>query len=247
MRICYFFLAVVFSVVASIGNAVAADQGFLYGFGAGVNQEIYRGYSSRTIPLPILGYHGEKLSVYGPFISYKLLEQDNITLSTKLAPRFAGFDESDSSFFTGMAKRKDSLDGGIGIQLRQDGWLLEADTMFDLLGNSNGLESKLEVGYSYPAIVMIIEPKFSISYSNGKLISYYYSVSPLEATAERAVYKASGTFNYSAGVSLITPLFFRGITRLGIEHRWYGRSISNSPLTDRDSRWSATLSWSTLF
>src|SRR5690606_28156234 len=127
-----------------------------YGVGIGVNQEIYRGYSSRTIPLPILGYHGEKLSVYGPFISYKLLKLGNVSFSAQLAPRFAGFDESDSTVFTGMAKRKDSVDGGIGVQLRQQAWLLEADTMFDLLGNSNGRESKLTVGYSYIVTVVMI-------------------------------------------------------------------------------------------
>lgn len=251
MRICRCFSAAVLSAVALCSTTVTAQQaapeGFLYGFGIGVNQEIYRGYSSRTIPLPILGYRGEKLSVYGPFISYKLLELGNISFSTKLAPRFAGFDESDSSVFTGMAKRKDSLDGGIGVQLRQQGWLLEADMMFDLLGNSNGWESKLAVSYSYIATVVMIEPKFGISYSGSKLVNYYYGVSPDEATAQRAAYKASDTFNYNAGVSLSTPLFFDGITRLGIEHHWYGSSISDSPLTDRDSGWSATLSWSTFF
>ncbi|MDP5190805.1 MipA/OmpV family protein, partial [Rheinheimera baltica] len=69
----------------------AAPQGFLYGIGIGVNQEIYRGYSNRTIPLPILGYRGEKLSVYGPFASYTLVDFGNISFSAKLAPRFAGF------------------------------------------------------------------------------------------------------------------------------------------------------------
>ncbi|MGP9801122.1 MipA/OmpV family protein [Rheinheimera sp. NSM] len=251
MSVCRYFSAAVFCAAAVCSGTVsaqqAAPQGFLYGVGIGVNQEIYRGYSNRTIPLPILGYRGEKLSVYGPFISYKLLELGNISFSAKLAPRFAGFDQSDSSVFSGMAKRKDSLDGGIGVQLRQQDWLLEADTVFDLLGHSNGRESKLAVGYSYRLAAVVAEPKFGISYSDGKLVNYYYGVRENEASAERAAYKAGGTVNYNAGLSLSTPLFFGGMTRFGIEHHWYGSSISNSPLTDRDTGLSAFLSWSTFF
>jgi outer membrane protein len=251
MLVCRCFSAAVLSVAALYSATVAAQQaapqGFLYGLGIGVNQEIYRGYSSRTIPLPILGYRGDKLSVYGPFISYKLLDLGNISFSAKLAPRFAGFEASDSSVFTGMAKRKDSLDGGFGVQFRQQGWLLEADTVFDLLGNSNGRESKLAVGYSYIAGVLLIEPKFGISYSDSKLVNYYYGVRPDEATTQRVAYTAGGAVNYNAGFSLSTPIFFGGMTRLGIEHHWYGSSISDSPLTDRDKGLSAFLSWSTFF
>lgn len=251
MSVCRYFSAAVLSAAALCSAQLTAQQaalqGFLYGVGIGVNQEIYSDFSSRTIPLPILGYQGEKLSVYGPFISYKLLELENISFSAKLAPRFAGFDESDSSVFTGIAERNDSLDGGFGVQIRQQGWLLEADTVFDLLGNSNGSESKLAVGYSYLASVVIIEPKLSISYFDNNLVNYYYGVRPEEVTAQRPAYKAGGSVNYNAGLSLSTPLFFGGMTKLGIEHHWYGNNISNSPLTDRNSGWSASLYWFTFF
>ena len=93
----------------------------------------------------------------------------------------------------------------------------------------------------------MIEPKFGISYSDSKLVNYYYGVRPDEATAQRVAYKASGAVNYNAGFSLSTPIFFGGMTRLGIEHHWYGSSISDSPLTDRDKGLSAFLSWSTFF
>ncbi|KUM51511.1 MipA/OmpV family protein [Rheinheimera sp. EpRS3] len=250
MKLSHYVLASVISTGMVCGTAMAqsgAPQGFSYGVGVGVNQEIYQGYSNRTIPLPIIGYQGDRLTVYGPFVSYKLLDLGNISFSAKLAPRFAGFDESDSAVFSGMAKRKDSIDGGIGMQLRQDSWKFEAQTVFDLLGNSNGQESKVSVGYSYRAGPVIIEPQFGVSYSDGKLVDYYYGVRPDEATAQRPAYKADGAVNYNAGVSVSTALFFGGMTRLGVEHHWYGSSISDSPLTDRDTGLSAFLSWSRLF
>ncbi|WP_240224223.1 MipA/OmpV family protein [Rheinheimera hassiensis] len=250
MKLSHYVLASVISTSMVCGTAMAqsaAPQGFSYGVGVGVNQEIYQGYSNRTIPLPIIGYQGDRLTVYGPFVSYKLLDLGNISFSAKLAPRFAGFDESDSAVFSGMAKRKDSIDGGIGMQLRQDSWKFEAQTVFDLLGNSKGQESKVSVGYSYRAGPIIIEPQFGVSYSDSKLVDYYYGVRPDEATAQRPAYKADGAVSYNAGVSFSTALFFGGMTRLGVEHHWYGSSISDSPLTDRDTGLSAFLSWSRLF
>ena len=237
--------------LAMLGIHTAAAQeaqaGFLYGIGVGVNQEIYRGYSNRTIPLPILGYRGDKLSVYGPFVSYKLAELGNFSINAKLAPRFDGFDQSDSTVFADMAKRKDSLDGGIAVQLRQQDWLLEADTVFDLLGNSNGQESTLAVSYSYRFNAVVVEPKFAVSYADSDLVDYYYGVREDEAIPGRSAYSADGVWNYSAGLAVSTPLFFGGMTRLGIEHNWYGSSISDSPLTDRDTGLSAFISWSRFF
>lgn len=247
--------SVSFSVLAlttaiACSNFASAQEnptGFLYGVGVGVNQEIYRGYSSRTIPLPILGYRGEKLSVYGPFVSYEVTELGNFSINAKLAPRFDGFDQSDSPVFAGMAKRKDSLDGGLAVQLRQQDWLLEADTVFDLLGNSNGQESTLAVSYSYRFKAVIVEPKFAVSYADGDLVDYYYGVREDEATSGRSAYSADGAWNYTAGLAVSTPLLFGGMTRLGIEHKWYGSSISDSPLTDRDTGLSAFISWSRFF
>lgn len=222
-------------------------QGFLYGVGIGINQEIYRGYKRRTIPLPLIGYRGEKLSVYGPFVSYQLLQYADFSVSAKLAPRFAGFDESDSDVFAGMAKRKSSLDGGIGLQWRKQSWLIEAQVLHDLLGNSHGQESELSVAYGLRFGPLQLEPKLGVSYSDSNLVDYYYGVRLNEATANRMPYSAKSAFNYNAGISLSTPVFFGGMTRLGLEHHWYDSSISNSPLTDRDTGVSAFLSWSRFF
>jgi outer membrane protein len=45
-------------------------KGWLYGFGLGINGEIYKGYDRRVIPLPLIGYRGDKLLVLGPFANY---------------------------------------------------------------------------------------------------------------------------------------------------------------------------------
>ncbi|GGW70903.1 MipA/OmpV family protein [Alishewanella tabrizica] len=238
--------------VSAQQNAPTAPQGFLYGVGVGINQEIYQGYKRRVIPLPLIGYRGEKLSVYGPFVTYELAKWTDtvlgdIRINAKLAPRFAGFDDSDSDVFAGMAKRKNSLDAGVSIQFQRDQWTLEAETLADALNNSNGQESKLKLSYTLRSGPLQISPEAGISYATSNLVDYYYGVRQNEVTANRAFYEAGSAFNYHLGLAFSTPIFFGGMTRLGVEHHWYDKSISDSPLTDRDTGVSAFLAWSRFF
>ncbi|MEO3677627.1 MipA/OmpV family protein [Rheinheimera fenheensis] len=221
-------------------------QGFLYGVGVGINQEIYRGYKRRVIPLPLLGYRGEKLSVYGPFVTYELAKANDVSLSAKLAPRFAGYDDGDSDVFVGM-KRKSSLDAGLGLQYRIDNWTLDTEVLTDVLGNSNGQEAKLKFSYGLRFGPLQVSPEVGVSYSSSKLVDYYYGVRQSEATADRPAYRAGAAVNYHTGLALSTPVFFGGMTRLGVEYHWYDNNIANSPLTDRDSGVSAFLAWSKFF
>ena len=231
---------------AQQNRSAEPPQGFLYGVGVGINQEIYRGYKRRVIPLPLVGYRGEKLSVFGPFVSYELAKANDFSLSAKISPRFAGFDEDDSDVFIGM-KRKSSLDAGIGLQYKVDNWTLDTEALTDVLGNSNGQELKLKFSYGLRFGPLQVSPEVGVSYSSSKLVNYYYGVRETEVTAERPAYRADAAVNYHTGIALSTPVLFGGMTRLGVQYHWYDNSIANSPLTDRDSGLSAFLAWSTFF
>ncbi|MDX5406073.1 MAG: MipA/OmpV family protein [Chromatiaceae bacterium] len=245
VAVCSLILAST-TATAQQNRSAEPPQGFLYGVGVGVNQEIYRGYKRRVIPLPLVGYRGEKLSVYGPFVSYELAKANDVSLSAKLAPRFAGYDDGDSDVFVGM-KRKSSLDAGLGLQYRIDNWTLDTEVLSDVLGNSNGQEAKLKFSYGLRFGPLQVSPEVGVSYSSSKLVDYYYGVRQSEATADRPAYRAGAAVNYHTGLALSTPVFFGGMTRLGVEYHWYDNNIANSPLTDRDSGVSAFLAWSRFF
>jgi MipA family protein len=227
--------------------AEPATQGFLYGLGVGVNQEIYRGYKKRVIPIPVLGYKGDRLTIFGPFITYDLIKYGNFTVTGQVVPRFAGFDASDSHYFSGMAKRKNSIDSGIGVSLRQDNLLFEVSTLFDVLSHSNGFSATTAISYGQLFGAVRFEPKFSVSYQDSKLVDYYFGVRDNEATASRVAYRGTGSINYAASLAMSTPLFFKGMSRLGVKHTWYGSGIRNSPLTDRETGFSLFASWSRMF
>src|SRR5210317_704572 len=70
--------------------------GFIYGGAIGIRSEIYVGYDRRVILLPILGYRGEKLRIFGPFVNYEAYRDGALGFDVILSPRFSGFKESDS-------------------------------------------------------------------------------------------------------------------------------------------------------
>ena len=82
--------------LSSIAQKPADRTGFIYGLGLSTSKEIYKGYNRRNIILPIIGYRGEKLNVYGPFVSYNVAKVADLDVLVQVSPRFQGFDEDDS-------------------------------------------------------------------------------------------------------------------------------------------------------
>ncbi|MFT6905149.1 MAG: outer membrane protein [Oleiphilaceae bacterium] len=210
-------------------------HGFIYGFGLGINQEVYKDYNLRVIPLPLVGYRGEDLRIFGPFASYDIADFDKLSFSIKLAPRFAGFDESDSSVFNGMDKRKSSLDAGIGVEYKFNNARIDYSVMFDILGNYNGYESSSNLSYVWRLGPFFIEPSIGLKYQDANMVNYYYGVRAHEVSATREQYSPDYALNSTAGISATTNSFLNGFTRIGLTKTWYGNAITDSPLVEIDS------------
>ena len=220
------------SIVASANDRQQVKDGFIYGVGVNYSQEIYKGYDSRFIPIPVIGYRSERLNVFGPFVSYRVLASNNLKIAFELAPRFQGFDESDSDFFLGLSKRKDSLDAGISAEYQYGHWKTKVTSMFDILNNANGFEVETKLAYAYRMGPIFIEPSVAANYESSKLVDYYYGVGELETLSNRPFYKGESGISYSAGISLSTPIFLGGFTRMSINSQWFGPHITESPLVD---------------
>lgn len=223
--------------------------GFIYGFGLSVSQEIYKGYNKRIIPLPVIGYRGEDLKIFGPFISYDIADINNLSFAIKLAPRFAGFDENDSAVFQGMDKRKFSMDAGIGLNYKLNNTRIRSSLVADILGNSNGYEFATDLSYVWRFGPVFVEPSAGIKLQDSKMVDYYYGVRAHEATAERTQYSPDYALNSTIGISASTYAFLGGLTRIGLTKTWYGDAITSSPLVEIDatSGLSFLLSYSRFF
>lgn len=222
-------------------------KGFLYGLGIGLNQEIYKGYDYRVIPLPILGYRTDNFRILGPFISYDALEFSDIEVTIQAAPRFQGFDESDSYIFKNMDKRKFSMDAGFGLTYERKDWKISASSMFDVLNNSNGYEAKFSIGKVLRQGPLFFEPRLSVSYLDSNHVDYYYGVKASETNELTYAYKGDSAINTSIGFSIATPIFFEGFTQLALDYTWYDSAISNSPLVEDDTNFGVRFLFSKYF
>ncbi len=221
-------------------------QGLTYGIGLAVKREIYKGYDQRFIPLPLVGYRGEKLSIVGPFISYQVYQNSNWRLSALISPRFEGFDESDSDYFKGMEDREFSMDAGLAINYKRESWTFSSRFRADALSRSNGIETNFKIGKQYRYGPVAIEPNIELTYLDDNNVDYYYGVRASEATAERAFYQAESALNKSLGLTISSPLW-GGFIRGNINNTWYDTSITDSPLTERDTSLGIMISYSSFF
>ncbi len=216
------------------------NRGFIYGAGIAYQQQIYKGFDQRTIAIPVIGYQGEKLNIFGPFINYQLYKSNNWQFEFTFSPRFNGFDESDSEFFIGMDKRSDSADAGFNLQYNIKHWRLGLKALTDVLSKSDGSTLDFSVSTKHRYAGLIFEPKLSVEFADNKLNDYYYGVTQNEATAFRSAYNAGSTINQSLALSVtkISPI---GVFRLDLSNTWYGSEITDSPLVDSNSAFSTRL------
>lgn len=248
-----FFLSTIIStsVLSKENRGNAREQvepiGYLYGLGIGINQEIYKGYNYRFIPLPILGYRGENFRVLGPFISYDAIQFSDLEITLQVAPRFQGFDNSDSYIFENMTDRKFSMDAGIGLTYEKNNWKIGLSSMFDVLGRSKGFEAKTNLSKVFSAGPIFFEPSISISYLDDNHVNYYYGVNENEVNNNTYQYQGSSAVNTTIGFSVATPILLGGFTQLALDYTWYNSSITDSPLVQDKTNLSARLLFSKFF
>lgn len=222
-------------------------KGFLYGFGLGVNKEIYKGYGYRVIPLPIIGYRGEDFRVLGPFVSYDAFSVSDIEVIIQAAPRFQGFDEEDSYIFENMEERKFSMDAGLGLSYEKNDWKIGGSAMFDVLNRSNGYEAKLNLSRVFRKGPIFFEPSLSARYLDSDNVDYYYGVKAHETNSYTYEYKGKSALNTTLGFSVATPILLGGFTQFAIDYTWYDSVITNSPLVDGSGNMSFRLLFSKFF
>ena len=222
-------------------------KGFFYGGALGIRREIYEDFDRRVIPLPVIGYRGDRLLVFGPFVNYEVVDTGALSFDLRLSPRFQGFDEDDSDVFEGMEERKFSMDAGAGLTWERDDWKIELAGLADILDRSDGREWRLGLGRAWRYGPILLEPQIGLSYLDSKHVDYYYGVDDDEATRSRPAYSGGSALNTRLGIDLFTPAWFGGLTRIGIENTWYDSSIDDSPLTDTDSSLGVFIAFSKFF
>lgn len=222
-------------------------QGWMWGFGIAASQDVYTDFDNRVVPIPIIGYRGERLRVYGPFVGYELMREGGMSVEAQLVPIFAGFEEDDSFVFAGMEDRDFSYAAGVALNYNSQGWTYSLSTNADVLGKFDGYQASARIGKQFRIDSFIIEPSLGVTFQDSNYVDYYYGVRPEEVTAFRTLYEGDSAVNTELRLAVSTTQFFGGMTRLEFGATFFDDSISDSPLTDDDTSLNAMLIYTRMF
>jgi outer membrane protein len=232
---------------SALAQVPQQQQGWMWGFGVNAAQDVYTDFDNRIVPIPIIGYVGERLRVYGPFVSYQLLQDRQLTVEAQLVPIFAGYEQDDSPVFEGMEDRDFTFAAGLGVNYRAGSWTFSVSGNADVLGKFDGYQMAARVRKMFQYDGFMIEPSIGFNFQDSNYVDYYYGVRDEEATATRLAYEGDSAVNTEISVAVSTQRFLGGMTRLEVGATYFDDSISDSPITDDDMAVNAMLIYTRFF
>ena len=164
---------------------------------------------------------------------YLLASEDKKTgLGIAAEPRF-GYYAKDGRLLTGMATRRDSLEGGPTFDWDFDVVAVSVAWFRDLDRASRGQSLRAAV---YAPILKNdrwdIGTLFAVDSMSGQLANYYFGVTAAEATARRPQYLPGGGATVSLGLSGTYRLNKGHVVMFGVNVTRLGNGVARSPLVE---------------
>jgi outer membrane protein len=212
----------------------------LFSVGAGViiTKDPYKGIDTDTQGIPFFLYRTNKLSLYGPMMSYALFEDDRWQIKALAKIRFEGYEQEDSHFLQGMDDRQWTLEMGGSLSKKLPLGNITADFAADILNEHKGHELRLFYSYDFRNVLKIpalmATPNIGVAYRSRQLNDYYYGVRESEAIAGRPEYNAGDSTGLMTGLRVNYKLSEKMNLMGLISFEWLDDEIRNSPIVDED-------------
>lgn len=222
--------------LAATAHAEENESSFMLGLGISSEDSIYKGVGRETEVMPMIAYEKGRLSIFGPSVSYNVIENDAFEVSVLAQYRMDGYDASDSTDLVGMANREGAFELGAVISYENEYGEWSAQTQADVSNEHEGYE--LELGWERQVQLSqnwSLVPEASITYRSDDMNTYYYGVTAAEATAQRAAYTAGGDTIYEIGVNAQYAIDQQQSIHIGASYQQFGDEISNSSIVEDDS------------
>ncbi len=216
------------------------------GFGLRLGDSPYRGIDNvasinndnSTDLVPLYLYEGDRIFFHGTSAGIHLLQGQDVSIDAIASYRFDRIEPDADAFFEGIDERRQTVDGGLSINIVQPWGTLTATAVTDLLGRHNGEE--YEFTYQMPLAFnqFQVTPYLSYLYQSSDLIDYYFGVDAHETNTQRPLYEPDGDDFWRIGINSsyqLTPGWYLH-ANLGYEE--LSDSVRDSPLTDSGHNWS---------
>lgn len=226
---CIFFI---FST--SISKEYKSEkQNSSLGFVVAAFSKAYKGKDVEFFAFPSFQYKFKKFYIQNLEFGINIHNTNKHSLALFVEPDFSGFEEKDNDYFKGMDKREKTANLGIKYNFKKNFWKIETVVTKDILNKSKGTKGKLQLSYFYSKNKLSIIPGIGLEYLNSKYTNYYYGVSETEATNERPLYSAKSSINRFFSTGAFYRLKKNTNFIFSFKYNLLGKSIKDSPLTER--------------
>lgn len=188
------------------------------------------------IPLIVVDYNDQfyfKVNRLG--VWFLKLEDSKFRIGAVIKPR-KGYESGDSDALDGMADRDSSTEAGLNFEWKFGKSKLSGMFLTDVSDETEGDSASLTYDYNFIANKeLVLMGRLGIENISEEIVSYYYGVSPAEATASRSAYIGDSESITSIGLVAMYVMDPEWLLIGGAVVQQFGDEIKNSPIVEEDS------------
>ncbi len=205
-------------------------------------------YHTSPIPLAILEYD-ETYYIHLDRAGVRLWSSEDKSMAFGLAaePRF-GFHARDGVRLSGMATRRDSVEGGLSFEWESPELSFTAAYFTDWSGASDG--QSFHLSFYHQLIdngLWDVGAYVDLDWASRNIVRYYFGVRANEITATRPNYQPGDVLNSSIGLSGAYKLNKRYALLFGSEVNFLGSAAADSPIVERSNAFMGYLGLGLIF
>lgn len=212
------------------------------GLGVGFDKSPLRDFDDKAEALPLLLYEGQRVSVFGTRIDWKLPSYGPLTL--RLRARYAndGYEADDSPYLTGMEERKGGVWLGAAATWRMGASSLAMEVLA-ATGDAEGKRLTLELNREFRSGALTVTPRITGTWYDDKFVDYYYGVRTSEARPGRVAHVGEAAGTLEAGVRFGYAIERRHNIFVDVSATGLGSKMKDSPLVERATKKSVKLGY----
>ncbi|MCD0279183.1 MipA/OmpV family protein [Xanthomonas melonis] len=223
-----------------------SEQGsYRWGIGLGVValDSPFAGEGTRTNPIPLVLFEGERLFFRGISGGAHLFQGETFGLDAIVALRVDGVDADDLGAAelarngidrARLDDRDHSLDMGLAGAWRGAAGELELTAKADVTGTSDGYELTARYGYAIDIGRGQLTPSISVSHLSKDLANYYYGTLDEEVARGVVDYKPGSATVPTVGLTYVRSIGARWQFLTRLQYSVLPTALSDSPLLEPD-------------
>ena len=208
----------------------------------------YEDADMKTVASPVIFFDNSLLYIRWTRVGFYFLGESSEELSWGLSltaqPRPYGYRSTDADILAGMENRKTSWEGGISFAASNRYGYVELLVVNDLLNNSNGMVSTLEIGKKIKTGAWTFVPAASVIYYDSSFNNYYYGVTQSEEDLliGRTAYQAKSGINYALQTYIMYDVTEQWHLFGNLRADYHDDAVTNSPIVDKQMMFSGLVS-----